>query len=110
MGRPRGLEPPTPGTTNQCSNQLSYDRHGFDIGAVPVAAGATYGCAHVKARCGPATLFPSLPAPFVAAGLSSFTGREKIASWRASILDDPADHLRSEMVGATGIEPVAPPV
>ena len=29
MGRPRGLEPPTPGTTNQCSNQLSYDRHGF---------------------------------------------------------------------------------
>jgi diadenosine tetraphosphate (Ap4A) HIT family hydrolase len=27
MGRPRGLEPPTPGTTNQCSNQLSYDRH-----------------------------------------------------------------------------------
>src|SRR5689334_9634768 len=26
MGRPRGLEPPTPGTTNQCSNQLSYDR------------------------------------------------------------------------------------
>jgi diadenosine tetraphosphate (Ap4A) HIT family hydrolase len=28
MGRPRGLEPPTPGTTNQCSNQLSYDRHG----------------------------------------------------------------------------------
>src|SRR5260370_31507341 len=29
MGRSRGLEPPTPGTTNQCSNQLSYDRHGF---------------------------------------------------------------------------------
>jgi RHS repeat-associated protein len=28
MGRSRGLEPPTPGTTNQCSNQLSYDRHG----------------------------------------------------------------------------------
>ena len=28
LGRPRGLEPPTPGTTNQCSNQLSYDRHG----------------------------------------------------------------------------------
>src|SRR4051794_6934002 len=27
VGRPRGLEPPTPGTTNQCSNQLSYDRH-----------------------------------------------------------------------------------
>src|SRR6476659_11174965 len=27
MGRSRGLEPPTPGTTNQCSNQLSYDRH-----------------------------------------------------------------------------------
>ena len=35
MGRSRGLEPPTPGTTNQCSNQLSYDRHGFDKGAVP---------------------------------------------------------------------------
>src|SRR5690242_19795626 len=29
MGRSRGLEPPTPGTTNQCSNQLSYDRHGI---------------------------------------------------------------------------------
>ncbi len=27
MGRPTGLEPATPGTTNQCSNQLSYDRH-----------------------------------------------------------------------------------
>jgi diadenosine tetraphosphate (Ap4A) HIT family hydrolase len=26
MGRPTGLEPATPGTTNQCSNQLSYDR------------------------------------------------------------------------------------
>src|SRR5262249_49292494 len=26
LGRSRGLEPPTPGTTNQCSNQLSYDR------------------------------------------------------------------------------------
>lgn len=27
MGRPRGSEPPTSGTTNQRSNQLSYDRH-----------------------------------------------------------------------------------
>ena len=27
MGRPTGLEPATPGTTNRCSNQLSYDRH-----------------------------------------------------------------------------------
>jgi diadenosine tetraphosphate (Ap4A) HIT family hydrolase len=26
MGRSRGLEPPTLGTTNRCSNQLSYDR------------------------------------------------------------------------------------
>jgi diadenosine tetraphosphate (Ap4A) HIT family hydrolase len=26
MGRSTGLEPATPGTTNQCSNQLSYDR------------------------------------------------------------------------------------
>src|SRR6476646_729108 len=26
MGRTRGLEPPTLGTTNRCSNQLSYDR------------------------------------------------------------------------------------
>lgn len=27
MGRSRGFEPPTSGTTNQRSNQLSYDRH-----------------------------------------------------------------------------------
>jgi hypothetical protein len=26
MGRPTGLEPATLGTTNRCSNQLSYDR------------------------------------------------------------------------------------
>src|SRR5881628_3472148 len=37
MGRSRGLEPPTLGTTNRCSNQLSYDRHG-DQGGVPFAA------------------------------------------------------------------------
>ena len=38
MGRSRGLEPPTPGTTNQCSNQLSYDRHGAFREAVPLPA------------------------------------------------------------------------
>ena len=27
MGRSTGLEPATLGTTNRCSNQLSYDRH-----------------------------------------------------------------------------------
>lgn len=27
MGRLTGLEPATPGTTNRCSNQLSYSRH-----------------------------------------------------------------------------------
>ena len=27
MGRQTGFEPATPGTTNQCSNQLSYYRH-----------------------------------------------------------------------------------
>ncbi len=27
MGRPRGFEPPTSGTTNRRSNQLSYGRH-----------------------------------------------------------------------------------
>src|SRR5260221_10922811 len=86
MGRSRGLEPPTPGTTNQCSNQLSYDRHGFDIGAVPVAAGAIYGCAHVKARCGPASLF--LPAgTFRCSAVSSFTGGEN-RELAHSILDD----------------------
>ena len=36
MGRSRGLEPPTPGTTNQCSNQLSYDRHGSASGTRPL--------------------------------------------------------------------------
>ena len=34
MGRPRGLEPPTSGTTNQRSNQLSYNhRVGFQLEA-----------------------------------------------------------------------------
>ena len=33
MGRPTGLEPATPGTTNRCSNQLSYDRHCPSSGA-----------------------------------------------------------------------------
>src|SRR5438105_10388799 len=45
MGRSRGLEPPTPGTTNQCSNQLSYDRHGNACGNHPLLR------------------FPSTPAP-----------------------------------------------
>ncbi len=35
MGRVTGLEPATLGTTNRCSNQLSYTRHnkGFAIAA-----------------------------------------------------------------------------
>ena len=41
MGRSRGLEPPTPGTTNQCSNQLSYDRHGASWERFPCPRGAT---------------------------------------------------------------------
>ena len=33
MGRSTGLEPATLGTTNRCSNQLSYDRHDARMGA-----------------------------------------------------------------------------
>src|SRR4029079_3949583 len=40
MGRSRGLEPPTPGTTNKCSNQLSYDRHGAGRERFPCPRGA----------------------------------------------------------------------
>ncbi len=32
MGRMTGFEPATPGTTNQCSNQLSYIRHTANSG------------------------------------------------------------------------------
>ena len=35
MGRPTGLEPATPGTTNRCSNQLSYDRHDAPLASLP---------------------------------------------------------------------------
>src|SRR5947207_3561681 len=45
MGRSRGLEPPTLGTTNRCSNQLSYDRHRNAL------------------RSRPLLRFPSAPAP-----------------------------------------------
>ncbi len=42
MGRMRGLEPPTPGITIRCSNQLSYIRHGVrGRRACPAAASAT---------------------------------------------------------------------
>ena len=46
MGRPRGLEPPTPGTTNQCSNQLSYDRHGSDKKRLPLPRAPLRGAGH----------------------------------------------------------------
>src|SRR3569623_1701084 len=49
MARPRGLEPPTPGTTIQCSNQLSYDRHECGSGSIPVPARATKGRKPCKA-------------------------------------------------------------
>src|SRR3990170_8902239 len=37
VGRSTGLEPATLGTTNRCSNQLSYDRHGAPWEAFPEA-------------------------------------------------------------------------
>ena len=45
MGRSRGLEPPTLGTTNRCSNQLSYDRHGAVGSGSLVRAGHLRGSA-----------------------------------------------------------------
>ena len=41
MGRSRGLEPPTSGTTNRRSNQLSYDRHISALYGNPQAAAKT---------------------------------------------------------------------
>ena len=40
MGRSTGLEPATLGTTNRCSNQLSYDRHDAPKGARWLLKGA----------------------------------------------------------------------
>src|SRR6476646_9835698 len=63
MGRSRGLEPPTPGTTNQCSNQLSYDRHGACRERLPrpraalrVQARGTQAVSLSKDRVGPSKL------------------------------------------------------
>ena len=40
MGRSTGLEPATLGTTNRCSNQLSYDRHDAPLGTRWLLKGA----------------------------------------------------------------------
>lgn len=46
MGRPRGFEPPTSGTTNRRSNQLSYGRH------TSCATSVLRGLAHLQKGAG----------------------------------------------------------
>ena len=53
MGRPTGLEPATLGTTNRCSNQLSYDRHRALAGSFPGRA-RSLGLAAFEGKQGPA--------------------------------------------------------
>src|SRR3954462_5399269 len=59
MGRPRGLEPPTPGTTNQCSNQLSYDRHGA-FGSGSLARAGHLGLEHREGKRGIGEMNPTI--------------------------------------------------
>src|SRR3954452_21630660 len=59
MGRPRGLEPPTPGTTNQCSNQLSYDRHGA-FGSGSLARAGHLGLEHREGKQGIGQMNPTI--------------------------------------------------
>ena len=69
MGRSKGFEPSTSGTTNRRSNQLSYDRHGLTIKGQAMQARAFAQAAHDGKRKLAASALPaSIFAPLAMAG------------------------------------------